>query len=98
MITWITALSNSVKLWTMPCRANKDGWSMVGSFDKTWSSGEGNGKPLQCSCLEDPMNGMKMVNRKEFLEAKRKVFSQSTVLRHPMCILSFISPMSSMNE
>ena len=44
------------------------------------------------------MNGMKMVNRREFLEAKRKVFSQSTVLRHPMCILSFISPMSSMNE
>ena len=44
------------------------------------------------------MNGMKMVNWKEFLEAKRKVSSQSTVLRHPMCILSFISPMSFMNE
>ena len=25
-----------------------------------WSTGEGNGKPLQCSCLENPMNGMKM--------------------------------------
>ena len=36
--------------------------------------------------------------REEFLEGKRKVSSQSTVLRHPMCILSFISPMSSMNE
>ena len=44
------------------------------------------------------MNGMKMVNRKEFLEGKRKVSSQSTVLRHPMCILSLISPVSSMNE
>ena len=59
----------------------------------------GNGKPLQQrSCLEDPVNGMKMVNRKEFLEGKRKVSSQSTVLRHPMCILSLISPVSSMNE
>ena len=32
---------------------------MVGSSDKTWSTGEGNGKPLQYSCLEDPMNNMK---------------------------------------
>ena len=24
-----------------------------------WSTGEGNGKPLQYSCLEDPMNSMK---------------------------------------
>ena len=29
------------------------------SSDKTWSTGEGNGKPLQYSCLEDPMNSMK---------------------------------------
>ena len=29
------------------------------SSDKTWSTGEGNGKPLQCSCLENPMNSMK---------------------------------------
>ena len=29
------------------------------SSDKTWSSGEGNGKPLQYSCLENPMNSMK---------------------------------------
>ena len=27
--------------------------------DKVWSTGEGNGKPLQYSCLENPMNGMK---------------------------------------
>ena len=32
---------------------------MVESSDKTWSTGEGNGKPLQCSCLENPMNSMK---------------------------------------
>ena len=27
--------------------------------DRMWSSGEGNGKPLQYSCLENPMNSMK---------------------------------------
>ena len=32
---------------------------MVENSDKTWSTGEGNGKPLQYSCLEDPMNSMK---------------------------------------
>ena len=32
---------------------------MVETSDKMWSSGEGNGKPLQYSCLENPMNSMK---------------------------------------
>ena len=32
---------------------------MVESSDKTWSTGEGNGKPLQYSCLENPINSMK---------------------------------------
>ena len=32
---------------------------MVGSYDKMWSTGEGKGKPLQHSCLENPMNSMK---------------------------------------
>ena len=32
---------------------------MVESSDKMWSTGEGNGKPLQFSCLENPMNSMK---------------------------------------
>ena len=43
----------------MPCRANQDRWVMVESSDKTWSTGEGNGKPLQYSCLENTMNSMK---------------------------------------
>ena len=46
----------------MPCRATQDGWVMVESSDKTWSTGEGNGKPLQYSCLENPMNSMKRQN------------------------------------
>ena len=31
-------------------------------FDRMWSTGEGNGKPLQYSCLENPMNSMKRQN------------------------------------
>ena len=31
---------------------------MVESSDKMWSTGKGNGKPLQYSCLENPMNSM----------------------------------------
>ena len=47
-----------MKLWAMPCRATQDGWVMVESSDKTWSTGERNGKPLPYSCLENPMNSM----------------------------------------
>ena len=43
----------------MPCRDTQDRQVMVESSDKTWSTGEGNGKPLQYSCLENPMNSMK---------------------------------------
>ena len=43
----------------MPCRATQNGWVMVESYDKMWSTGEGNGKPLQYSCLENTMNSMK---------------------------------------
>ena len=32
---------------------------MMDNSDKTWSTGEGNGKPLQFSCLDNPMNSMK---------------------------------------
>ena len=42
----------------------QDGWVMVENSDKTWSPGEGNGKPLHYSCLEDPMNSMKRVRIK----------------------------------
>ena len=42
--------------------ATQDAWVMVESSDKTWSPGEGNGKPLQYSCLENPMNSMKRQN------------------------------------
>ena len=31
-------------------------------LNRMWSTGEGNGKPLQYSCLENPMNSMKRQN------------------------------------
>ena len=43
----------------MPRRATQDRWVMVENADKMWSTGKGNGKPLQYSCLENPMNIMK---------------------------------------
>jgi len=43
----------------MPYRATQDGQVLVESSDKMRSTGEGNGKPLQYSCLEKPINSMK---------------------------------------
>ena len=43
----------------MPYKGTQDGQVMVESSDKMWSTGEGNGKPLQYSCLENPTNSMK---------------------------------------
>ena len=67
--TRTTALSNSMKL-SHAYGATQDGWVMVERSDRMWSAGEGNGKPLQYSCLENPMNSMKRQNdrilKKEF--------------------------------
>ena len=46
----------------MPCEATQDGRVMVERSDRMWSTGEGNGKPLQYSSLENPMNRMKRQN------------------------------------
>ena len=43
----------------MPCRAIQDGRAMGESSDQMWSTGEGNGKSLQYSCLENLTNSMK---------------------------------------
>ena len=48
----------------MPCGATQDGLVMVERSDRMWSTGEGNGKPLQFSCLENPMNCMKRQNNR----------------------------------
>ena len=59
--TRTTALSNSMKL-SHACGATQDRQVMVERSDRMWSTGEGNGKPLQYSCFENPMNSMKRQN------------------------------------
>ena len=46
----------------MPYGATQDGQVMVERSHRMWSTGERNGKPLQYSCLENPMNNMKRQN------------------------------------
>ena len=43
----------------MPWGATQDGRVIVERSDRMWSTGEGNGKPLQYSCLENPRNSVK---------------------------------------
>ena len=59
--TRTTALSNSMKP-SHACRATQDGRVMVERSDRMWSTGEGNGKPLQYSCLENHMSSMERQN------------------------------------
>ena len=62
--TRTTALSNSThgpqpcltqRNYEQPPRTDESWWRVL----TTWSTGEGNGKPLLYSCLENPMNSMK---------------------------------------
>ena len=59
--TKTTALSNSIKL-SHAHEATHDRRVMVERSDRMWFNEEGNGKPLQYSCLENPMNSMKRQN------------------------------------
>ena len=59
--TRTTALSNSMKP-SHACGATQDERVMVERPDRMWSTGEGNGKPFQYSCLENPMNSRKREN------------------------------------
>ena len=67
LITRTTALSNSMKL-SHAHGATQDRRVMVETSDRMWSTGEGNGKPLQYSCLENPMNSMKRQNDRTLKE------------------------------
>ena len=56
--TWLSTLKSKEgndKYWQARGKIR----SFIPWTDKTWSTGEGNGKPLQYSCLENPMNSMK---------------------------------------
>ena len=61
LIIWTIALSNSVKP-NHALGATQDRLVIVERSDTMWSTGKGNGKPLQYSCLENPMNRMKRQN------------------------------------
>ena len=64
----------------MPGRATQDGRVLVERSDRMWSTGEGNGKPLQYSCLENPMNSMKrQVDRTLKDELPRSVGAQYAI-------------------
>ena len=52
----------------MPCGVTQDGQVMVERSDRMWSTGEGNGKPLQHSCLENPVNSMRRQNDRKLKE------------------------------
>ena len=77
--TRTTALSNSMKL-SHARGATQDGRVMVKRSDRMWSTGEGNGKPLQYSCLENPINSMKRQNDRILKkELPRSVGAQYTI-------------------
>ena len=52
----------------MPCGATQDGRVMVERSDRMWSTGEGNGKLVQYSCLENPMSSMRRQNDRTLKE------------------------------
>ena len=82
--SWITTLLlqrglwNSIKLWAMPCRTTQDGQVIVESSEKMWSTGGGNGNPLQYSCHENPMKRQKY----KTLEDKP---SRLECVQYPIC-------------
>ena len=53
---------------------------MVESSDQTWCPGEGKDKPLQDSCLENPMNSMKRQKDRTLIdELPRSVGAQYAI-------------------
>ena len=77
LVSGSSALSNSMKLnpalWGHPRQT-----VMVERSNRMWSTGEGNGKPLQYSCLENPMNSMSsMKNGIDDLICKTEIETQT---------------------
>ena len=64
----------------MLCMATQVRWIMVESSDKMWSTGEWNGKSLQDSCLENPMNSMQRQKDRALKDGlSRSVGAQSAI-------------------
>ena len=62
----------------MPGRATQGEWVMVETSNKMLPTGEGNGKPLQNYCLENPMKSVKA-----FFRWNRKDFKSWYLFLHP---------------
>ena len=54
LITWITALSNSMQLGAMPGRATQDRWIIVESSGRKWPAGEGMANHFSILALRTP--------------------------------------------
>ena len=80
-------------------RAFQDGQVMVERSDRTWSTGEGNGKPLQYSCLENPINSFYPHLDAFFCYSKYRPsidpvpYSYHTVIDRILHIFLFLSPL-----
>jgi len=63
--------------------ATQDGPVRVERSDSKWSIGEGNGKPFQYSCLENPMNSMKRQKDRTLIvrEIKNAIRHHLTLVR-----------------
>ena len=68
----------------MLCRATQDRWVMVEISDKTWFTGEGNGKLLQHSCLENPMNSIKR-QKDRYMGADKKIHIDRNIDTDQIC-------------
>ena len=61
----VKRLLKLMKPRAVPCRATQDGWVIVESSDKMWSTGGGKGKSLQYSSHENHMNCIKRMAYKQ---------------------------------
>ena len=74
LASWITALSwqrdwhKSMKLWVMPCRVIQDGWVMLESSDKIWSTGG----PWQTTPVYYSENAMNSIKRQNDMTPKHE--------------------------
>ena len=79
-MTRTTALSNSMKL-SHAMWATQDRRVMVERSDRMWSTGEGNGKPLRFSYLENSKNSMKRQNDRILKEELPRLVSAQYATR-----------------
>ena len=70
----------------MPYRATQDGQVMVESYGKTWSTGRGNGKPLQYFRFKNPIKSVKSKKKKKKRKKKsmkgEKISSEVECVQH----------------